>query len=168
MPPLQGVIHAAGLLDDGILLHQNWGRFERVFAPKVQGAWQLHTLTCHLPLDFFVMFSSTASLMGSPGQGNYAAANSFMDVLAHHRRSLGLPATSINWGGWAEIGLAARHRVDERVALQGMGLILPAHGLAILIRYGHSRRHKLACCQWIGLRWQHNLPLAVNRPCWQT
>lgn len=132
MPPLQGVIHAAGLLDDGILLHQNWGRFERVFAPKVQGAWQLHTLTCHLPLDFFVMFSSTASLMGSPGQGNYAAANSFMDVLAHHRRSLGLPATSINWGGWAEIGLAARHRVDERVALQGMGLILPAHGLAIL------------------------------------
>ena len=132
MPPLQGVIHAAGILDDGILLHQDWGRFERVFAPKVQGAWQLHTFTRHLPLDFFVMFSSTASLLGSPGQGNYAAANSFMDVLAHHRRSLGLPATSINWGGWAEIGLAARHQVDERVALQGMGLIPPAHGLAIL------------------------------------
>jgi NAD(P)-dependent dehydrogenase (short-subunit alcohol dehydrogenase family)/acyl carrier protein len=132
MPPLQGVIHAAGILDDGILLHQNWGRFERVFAPKVQGAWQLHTLTCHLSLDFFVMFSSTASLLGSPGQGNYAAANSFMDALAHHRRSLGLSATSINWGGWAEIGLAARHQVDERVALQGMGLIPPTHGLAIL------------------------------------
>ena len=132
MPPLQGVIHAAGILDDGILLHQDWGRFERVFAPKVQGAWQLHTLTRHLPLDFFVMFSSTASLLGSPGQGNYAAANSFMDVLAHHRRSLGLPATSINWGGWAEIGLAACHQVDKRVALQGMGLIPPARGLAIL------------------------------------
>lgn len=132
IPPLQGVIHAAGVLDDGILLHQDWGRFERVFAPKVQGAWQLHTLTRHLPLDFFIMFSSTASLLGSPGQGNYAAANSFMDALAHHRRSLGLPATSINWGGWAEIGLAARHQVAERVALQGMGLIPPAHGLAIL------------------------------------
>src|SRR5262249_32324326 len=107
MPPLRGIVHAAGVLDDGVLLKQSWGRFERVLAPKLLGAWNLHTQTRGLPLDFFVLFSSLASVLGSPGQGNYAAGNAFLDALAHHRQSQGLPALSVNWALWAEAGMAA-------------------------------------------------------------
>ncbi|PZN81690.1 MAG: short-chain dehydrogenase [Candidatus Methylumidiphilus alinenensis] len=106
--PLRGVVHAAGILDDGILLQQSAARFDRVMAAKVQGAWHLHTLTQDCDLDFFVCFSSLASLVGSAGQGNYAAANSFLDGLAQHRLALGLPALSINWGPWAEVGMAVQ------------------------------------------------------------
>ena len=107
MPPLRGIIHAAGVVDDGILLQQDWSRFEKVLAPKVNGAWTLHNLTRDMDLDFFVLFSSAASLLGNIGQGNYAAANAFLDGLAHHRRQQGLPAESINWGPWSEVGMAA-------------------------------------------------------------
>jgi myxalamid-type polyketide synthase MxaB len=115
--PLRGIIHAAGLLDDGVLMQQSLSRLVRVMAPKIQGSWNLHLLTSPHPsplpqgegvsLDFFVMFSSAASLLGSPGQGNYAAANAFMDGLAHYRAAQGLPALSINWGPWGEGGMAA-------------------------------------------------------------
>src|SRR5262249_28755659 len=84
--PLRGVIHAAGVLDDGVLTQQSWERFENVMAAKVQGGWNLHHLTLDFPLDFFVLFSSAAALLGSPGQGNHAAANAFLDALAHYRR----------------------------------------------------------------------------------
>ncbi|MBW4633664.1 MAG: type I polyketide synthase [Iphinoe sp. HA4291-MV1] len=134
MPPLRGIVHAAGVLDDGILLQQNWERFSRVMAPKIKGAWNLHTLTHDLPLDFFVLYSSVASLLGSPGQGNYAAANSFMDILAHHRRSLGLPGLSINWGPWAEVGMAASlaSRFQAANATQGLDSIGSKQGLQVL------------------------------------
>src|SRR5713101_5841675 len=133
LPPLRGVVHAAGLLDDGVLLQQNWSRFERVLAPKVAGAWHLHQHTRQLPLDFFVMFSSAAALLGSSGQSSYAAANAYLDALGHYRRAQGLAACSINWGPWAEIGMAARseqarrHRVD-----QGIGEIAHEAGLRVL------------------------------------
>lgn len=134
MPPLRGVVHAAGVLDDKILLQQDWKQFTQVMAPKVKGAWNLHTLTQELPLDFFVVFSSAASLLGSPGQGNYAAANAFMDVLAHYRRSLGLPGLSINWGPWADAGMAASlaSRHQARLATQGLNTITPEQGLQVL------------------------------------
>ncbi len=108
LPPLRGVIHAAGLLNDGILLQQTPERLLSVMAPKVAGTWNLHLLTQELALDFFVCFSSIASLIGSPGQGNYAAANAFMDGLCHYRKARALPGVSINWGTWAEAGMAAR------------------------------------------------------------
>ena len=108
MPPLRGIVHAAGLLEDGMLERQTWSRFEAVMAPKVRGTFNLHRLTLWTDLDFFVFFSAAASLIGSPGQGNYAAANAFMDGLAHHRKAKGLPALSIDWGAWAETGMAAR------------------------------------------------------------
>ena len=82
MPPLRGVLHTAGTIDDGVLTEQNWDRFERVLAPKVIGSWLLHEMTAALPLDFFVMFSSVASILGAAGQANYAAANAFEDALA--------------------------------------------------------------------------------------
>jgi len=96
MPPLRGIIHAAGVLDDHLLMNLDAESFRRVLAPKVLGAWNLHKLTGDLPLDFFVVFSSVASILGSPGQANYAAANAFLDGLAHDRRSHGLPCLSIN------------------------------------------------------------------------
>ncbi|HEX2091755.1 MAG TPA: SDR family NAD(P)-dependent oxidoreductase, partial [Longimicrobiaceae bacterium] len=114
--PLRGVVHAAGSLDDGVLYLQDAARFAAVMAPKVAGAWNLHRLTLGLPLDFFTLFSSAASLLGSPGQGNYAAGNAFLDALAHHRRARGLPAVSINWGPWAEVGMSAS--LEERSSRQ--------------------------------------------------
>ncbi|NJQ96784.1 MAG: SDR family NAD(P)-dependent oxidoreductase [Hydrococcus sp. CSU_1_8] len=120
--PLRGIIHAAGVLDDGVLLKQNWERFDRVLAPKVRGAWNLHLATQNLPLDFFVCFSSIASLLGSPGQGNYAAANAFMDALAHYRRGLGLPGLTINWGVWADVGMAAQLSEHDRARLEEQGI----------------------------------------------
>ena len=131
MPALRGVIHAAGVLDDGVLVQQDRDRFAKVMAPKVAGAAALHELTHGLPLDFFVLFSSASSLLGSPGQGNYAAANAFMDALAQARQAQGLPALSINWGAWSEVGMAAAQgeREQRRWASQGMGLIAPEQGV---------------------------------------
>ena len=134
LPPLRGIIHAAGILDDGILLQFSWDRFSRVMAPKVEGAWNLHTLTLEKPLDFFVLFSSTASFLGSPGQGNYAAANAFMDALAHHRHTRGLPGLSINWGPWSDAGMAANlgNRDKRRMGSMGIEMMTPAQGLHML------------------------------------
>jgi acyl carrier protein len=105
--PLRGVVHAAGVLDDGILLQLDAGRFRSVMLPKVAGTWNLHRATETSALDFFVCFSSAAPVLGSRGQGNYAAANAFMDALMQYRRQRGLPALSVNWGPWAEVGMAA-------------------------------------------------------------
>lgn len=124
-PPLRGVIHAAGVLNDGVLRQQTWSRFEEVLAPKMLGGWNLHVLTQDLPLDFFVLFSSTASLFGSAGQANHAAANAFLDALAHYRRARGLPGTSINWGAWAQVGAAAEGPVAERMRKRGIGDMRP-------------------------------------------
>jgi acyl transferase domain-containing protein/NADPH:quinone reductase-like Zn-dependent oxidoreductase len=120
MPPLRGIVHAAGVLDDGVLTQQTWSRFEKVMAPKIAGAWNLHELTLNVPLDFFVLFSSMASLTGSPGQAGYAAGNAFLDAFAHYRKARGLPALSINWGAWPDGGMAAN------VEAQGKRRVLPA------------------------------------------
>ncbi|PSB34990.1 type I polyketide synthase [Chlorogloea sp. CCALA 695] len=132
LPPLRGIIHAAGILDDGILQQQTWERFEKVLAPKVQGAWNLHSLTRNCPLDFFIMFSSVASLLGSAGQANYAAANSFLDALAHTRNQAGSPTLSINWGAWSGLGLAAKPELEQQLQSKGMGTINPQQGLEAL------------------------------------
>ena len=82
LPPLRGVIHSAGVLDDGVIFQQDWGRFAAVLGPKVAGAWHLHRLTRDLPLESFVLFSSVASLLGQAGLSNHAAANSFLDAMS--------------------------------------------------------------------------------------
>lgn len=106
--PLRGVIHAAGTLDDGPLLEMEPASITKVLGPKTHGVQNLHRLTAADDLDWFVMFSSAASVVGSPGQANYCAANAFLDSFARYRHRRDLPATSINWGPWAEAGLAAR------------------------------------------------------------
>ncbi|MCP4264051.1 MAG: SDR family NAD(P)-dependent oxidoreductase [Candidatus Brocadiaceae bacterium] len=136
MPPLKGIIHAAGILDDGVLMHQTWERFVKVMTPKVAGAWNLHVLTQEMPLDFFVLFSSVSSLWGTPGQGNYSAANAFLDGLAHFRRTKKLPCVSVNWGSWAEVGMAAAldSNIQQRKKTRGLGTIDLESGLKILGR----------------------------------
>ena len=99
-----GVLHSATVLADEIVLNMSESAAARVFAPKVAGSWWLHQATADLDLDWWLTFSSAASLLGSPGQGAYAAANSWVDGLVAYRRSRGLPAVGINWGPWAEVG----------------------------------------------------------------
>ncbi len=135
MPLLRGVVHAAGVLDDSLLAQMNRDQFRRALAPKMAGAWNLHVLTQDYALDFFVMFSSVTALLGTPGQGNYAAGNAFMDVLAYYRRGQGLPALSINWGPWSGVGLAAADAIrGERLAARGLGSLSPDEGMAIFHR----------------------------------
>jgi acyl transferase domain-containing protein/NADPH:quinone reductase-like Zn-dependent oxidoreductase/acyl carrier protein/SAM-dependent methyltransferase len=130
--PLRGVIHSVGVLDDGPLVQQTWPRFRRVLAPKLQGSWHLHELTKALPVDFFVLFSSMTGLLGNRGQANHAAANAFLDAFVHYRRARGLPALSIQWGGWSEIGAAADLVRENRqwMAARGQGAIAPQQGIA--------------------------------------
>ena len=133
MPPLRGILHAAGSLDDGIIAKQNWSKFEKPLEPKVRGSWILHRLTESLPIDFFVMFSSSAAVLGAPGLSNYAAANAFEDALAHERRRMGLPAISINWGTWAE-GMALIDGMEERRQAAGITAMTPEEALGALER----------------------------------
>jgi acyl transferase domain-containing protein/acyl carrier protein/phospholipid N-methyltransferase len=124
--PLKGVFHLAMVIDDAPLSALTRDRMKSVLGPKANGAWLLHQATQDLKLDCFVMFSSVSSVFGNPAQGNYAAANAFLDSLAHHRRALGLPALTINWGALGGEGYVARNeRVAEFLARQGTGELSP-------------------------------------------
>ena len=130
MPPLKGIIHAAGVLKDGLLDQQQRNYFDEVMAPKVAGAWNIHQATQHMSLDFFIHFSSIATVFGATGQGNYAAANAFLDGLSHYRRSRGLTCQSINWGPWAENGMA--NNLQARFRQLGMIALSNREGLEAL------------------------------------
>lgn len=118
MPPLRGVVHAAMVLADGLLRNLDDEAFHKVLAPKVLGARHLHDLTRDRSLDFFVMYSSATTLFGNPGQGNYVAANLYLEALAEVRRAQGLPAVCLSWGAIDDVGYLARHQ-DVKEALQG-------------------------------------------------
>ena len=133
--PLRGVLHAAAVVEDATLANITDELIEHDWAPKVYGAWNLHEATASLPLDWFCLFSSGAALIGSPGQGAYAAANSWLDAFCHWRRAHSLPATAIGWGAWAEIGRG--QAIAEAVAEAG-GAIAPddgAYAFEALLRY---------------------------------
>ncbi|GAB2720465.1 type I polyketide synthase [Nocardia thraciensis] len=130
---LSGVVHAAGVLDDGVVSALTPERLAGVLGPKVDGAWHLHRATRAHELSLFVLFSSAAGVFGAPGQGNYAAANTYLDALAAYRRALGLPGVSLAWGPWAGTdGMTAR--LDEtarrRTARSGIGDLTRASALA--------------------------------------
>ncbi|KAB2340336.1 type I polyketide synthase [Actinomadura rudentiformis] len=132
--PLTAVVHAAAVLDDGVLTSLTRDRMEAVLRPKADAALVLHEATAHLDLSAFVLFSSAAGLFGTPGQGNYAAANAFLTGLAAHRRALGLPAQALAWGLWSETseltgGLADADRA--RIARDGMRALTAQEGLAL-------------------------------------
>jgi acyl transferase domain-containing protein len=129
MPPLKGIVHSAGVLDDGAFAFQTWERFHQVIAPKIYGAWHLHTLTQTMDIDFFVLFSSVVSVMGNQGQSNYATANAFLDGLAHYRKSKQLPVTCINWGPWDTQGMAGSNEsIRKMFKAYGFQLISPESG----------------------------------------
>ncbi|WUI01417.1 SDR family NAD(P)-dependent oxidoreductase [Spirillospora sp. NBC_00431] len=132
--PLTGVVHAAGVLDDGVVASLTPERIDQVLRPKLDAAAHLHELTADRDLSAFVMFSSAAGIYGTPGQGNYAAANTFLDALAHHRRSRGLPALSLAWGQWAptsEMTAGLDEGDLSRFARGGMIPIASDEGLAM-------------------------------------
>ncbi|HUZ32137.1 MAG TPA: SDR family NAD(P)-dependent oxidoreductase, partial [Xanthobacteraceae bacterium] len=140
MPPVVGILHAAMVLDDGLLANLDARRFRRVLAPKVQGAENLDLLTRGMALDYFVLFSSATTLMGNPGQGNYVAANAYMEALARRRRQNGLKALAIGWGPIIDVGVLAnserlRSRFQKLTGVRGMrardALDLMAQALAL-------------------------------------
>jgi hybrid polyketide synthase/nonribosomal peptide synthetase FtdB len=130
--PLRGVVHAAGILDDVALADLDGTRLQQAMAPKMTGAWNLHELCAADPLDWFVLFSSVAALFGPPRQASHAAGNAYLDALAHFRRARGLPATSVNWGPWSEVGVAVRNGSGARLQQLGIGSLTPPQGLAAL------------------------------------
>ena len=133
LPPLRGVLHAAMVLEDALLINLDRDRMDRVLAPKVSGTWNLHAQTAGRPLDFFIMFSSLSSVFGHAGQGNYAAANAFLDAMAWYRRASGLPALTVNWGYLGEVGyLARRSELGERLERQGVLSFTVRQALALL------------------------------------
>lgn len=133
LPPIRGVFHVAGVLDDALLTELGVDRFDRVMGPKMQGSWNLDRATTADPLEFFVLFSSAAAVLGTAGQANYAAANAYLDALAHDRRRRGLPGLSVNWGPWSEVGLAAaRAERGRRLEARGLGSIGPDEALEAL------------------------------------
>ncbi|HET6409343.1 MAG TPA: SDR family NAD(P)-dependent oxidoreductase, partial [Chthoniobacteraceae bacterium] len=130
---LRGIFHLAMVIDDAPLSALNRDRLASVMTPKAYGAWLLHEQTRSLPLDCFVMFSSVSSIFGNPAQGNYGAANAFLDSLAHHRHALGLPALTINWGVLGGEGYVARNeRVAEFLARQGTAELSPGEVMSIM------------------------------------
>ncbi|ORC14164.1 type I polyketide synthase [Mycobacterium kansasii] len=133
--PLRGVFHAAGVLDDGLIASLTPDRMDAVLRAKVDGAWNLHELTRDLDVSAFVLFSSMAGVMGTPGQGNYAAANSFLDGLAAYRRAHGLPGLSVAWGLWEQASAMTRHLGDRdkaRMSRAGLATLSTAQALELL------------------------------------
>ncbi len=129
--PLRGIFHLAGTTSDAALSNQSWPQMTDVLRPKL-AAWNLHRASTELPLDWFVLFSSASAVLGTPGQANYSAANAFLSALAAFRRSRGLPATSIEWGTWGEVGMAARNGDRRRFERMGLRLMAPAQALNAL------------------------------------
>jgi acyl transferase domain-containing protein/acyl-CoA synthetase (AMP-forming)/AMP-acid ligase II/predicted alpha/beta-fold hydrolase len=161
MPPLKGIIHAAGVLADTALARLSSEKLWMVMTPKIQGAWNLHQLSQNSSLDFFLLFSSVASLLGSPGQGNYAAANAYLDAFASYRHSLNLPALSLNWGAF-DMGMAVSR--ENSLASAGIEIINANEGIPLLgelINYSDSQ------IGVINLNWQQvgkKFPYVFNSP----
>jgi thioester reductase-like protein len=156
LPPLGGVVHAAGVLEDALVPQQSWHKFVPVMTGKVLGAWRIHHLTKGDDLDFFLLYSSASGLLGSPGQVNYAAANAMLDGLAAHRQAHGLAASSINWGPWAEAGMAASEAARANLGKQGLIPLKPAAALAAL---GEIVSHGSAQAMVIRAKWDRTAKL---------
>ena len=153
---LAGVLHSAMVLADEIVLNMSGSAATRVFTPKVTGSWRLHQATAHADLDWWLTFSSAASLLGTPGQGAYAAANSWVDGLVAYRRSVGLPAVGINWGPWAEVGRA------QFFAALGISMITAEEGLAAMQLVLGADRARTGVFSLDARQWFQSFPAAAG------
>jgi acyl carrier protein/short-subunit dehydrogenase len=160
--PLRGIFHLAAAGDDGLLTDLTWPRFETALLPKVQGTRQLDRLSRSFDLDHFVLFSSTASVLGAAGQANYAAGNAFLDAVAAERRASGLPALSIAWGPWASIGGAAERGLATRFENRGLASLPPETALAALKRLLLADARDIMVASFDGKRWAEFYPSAAS------
>lgn len=163
-PLVRGVVHSAGLIQDHLITQMTRDSFAEVLRPKVRGAWLLHEAFAGEPLDFFVLFSSGTSLLGTFGQANYAAANAFIDALAHHRRASGQAATAINWGVWGGIGIVARMGGEAQLAQNGLIEIRPALGLDALELLLRENAVQVAAMPTDWTAWRRIFPKGHERP----
>nr|WP_246095947.1 SDR family NAD(P)-dependent oxidoreductase [Streptomyces botrytidirepellens] len=160
--PLTGVVHTAGVLDDGVVTELTPERLAGVLAAKADAARHLHELTADLELDAFVLFSSIAGVLGNAGQSAYAAGNAHLDALAQHRRGLGLPATSVAWGPWGGDGMAADGVAEERFRRSGVRVLDPERAVAALDQVLADGR---ACATVADVDWERFAPsLTLARP----
>ncbi len=165
MPPLAGIAHSAVALDDRTLLDLSEDVFLHVMGAKVFGAFNLHQSTAQEPLDFFLLYSSAAGNFGSPGQGNYAAANTIVDAIARARALQGLPAMSIAWGAFTEVGLAAAQDIrGKRLASRGFDGISPALGLVAIEKLLHHPRPNVAALRFSVRQWEESFPQGATLP----
>ena len=121
LPPLKGIVHAATVINDGLISNMDAAQIRSVLAPKALGAYFLHEMTLDTPLDFFILFSSATTLFGNPGQGNYVAANACLETLARNRRAAGLAATCVRWGAIEDVGFLARNKKIKNALQSRMG-----------------------------------------------
>jgi NADPH:quinone reductase-like Zn-dependent oxidoreductase/acyl carrier protein len=162
LPPLAGVVHLAGVLDDALLSQQSSQRFRTALAPKAFGACYLDRLTKHDDLEFFIVSSSVSSLLGSPGQANYSTANALLDGLVADRKAQGLPATGVNFGPWAKGGMASSEAARTNLSAQG---IIPLEPTAALNALGEIVAHGTAQATVIKANWQRAAKvLGASRP----
>ncbi|MBO1413052.1 type I polyketide synthase [Streptomyces sp. FH025] len=169
LPPLRGVVHAAGVLDDATVLSLRPEQVARVLAPKVDGARHLDAATADDPLDLFVLFSSVASLVGNPGQAGYAAANAYLDALAEARRRAGRPALAVQWGPFAEVGLAAAEDVrGARLGDRGMASFTTAEAWADLAELLGQDRQVVGYAPLNLRQWFDAYPGTAAQRTWQT
>ncbi|RMI32613.1 type I polyketide synthase [Nocardia stercoris] len=168
VPPVRGVFHAAGILDDSTVRRITADQLERVLRPKVDGARHLDELTAGDPLDLFVLFSSAAALLGNAGQAAYSAANSYLDAFAVSRRWAGRPATSVQWGPFAGIGLAAaQDNRGNRLAAAGMDSFTAAEAWAALTEFLGEDRQVVAYLCFDARRWFDTYPDCAAQPSWE-
>jgi acyl carrier protein len=153
------------VIDDAPLAALTPERLRVVMAPKAHGAWMLHENTKDMALDCFVMFSSVSSIFGNPAQGNYAAANAFLDSLAHHRQSLGLPALAINWGVLGGEGYVARNeRVAEFLARQGTGALEPSEVTSLMESFLTAHTTQVAAIRVDWAKWRQSFRNMQDNP----
>ncbi|MBS0149898.1 MAG: SDR family NAD(P)-dependent oxidoreductase [Nitrospira sp.] len=163
-PPLKGVFHAAAVLDDAPLSDLNQERLATVMKAKALSAWWLHILTSKSSLDYFVLFSSISSLIGNARQANYAAANTFLEALAYHRRAAGLPGTSVNWGAIATGMAIESAEVQRHLELMGISVISAEQALEVWMALHQSElpQYGIMDCDWP--RWREFEPTGGNSP----
>jgi acyl carrier protein len=165
LPPLRGVFHSAMVLDDDLIDRLDAARFRVPMSAKVLGAWNLHAQSLDLPLDMFVLYSSMVAVLGNLGQAGYASANAYLDGLARHRRAMGLPALSINWGSLAEVGFVAQNpAISRHLERTGMFPIAASRALDVMGSLLGSDRAGIGVANLDWSVWEHAVPALAARP----